>query len=133
MCRDVKIKISLLFQTLNTYSIIPFLESFLNRTLLTTLLVALGNIPLEFLSFEPCWWLWQITMQCALVSSDFQKVLDKGKESLELRLEKNSCSRGISTVRNLRKNYSIWFWFCLHKIVIAYFIFKRHPSFLSGF
>ncbi|XP_008436988.2 uncharacterized protein LOC103482551 [Cucumis melo] len=36
-------------------------------------------------------------MQCALVrSSDFQKVLDKGKESLDLRLEKNSCSRGIS-------------------------------------
>lgn len=38
----------------------------------------------------------QKTMQCALVrSSDFQKGLDKGKESLELRLEENSCSRGI--------------------------------------
>ncbi|XP_038894656.1 uncharacterized protein LOC120083142 isoform X2 [Benincasa hispida] len=34
-------------------------------------------------------------MQCAPLSSDFQKVLDKRKESLELRLEENGCSRGI--------------------------------------
>lgn len=57
-------------------------------------------------------------MQCALVrSSDFQKGLDKGKESLELRLEENSCSRGIK-VHNSENSILFGFGFVCIKFCV---------------
>lgn len=63
-------------------------------------------------------------MQCALErSSDFQKVPDKGKKLLEVRLQENNCSRRFK-VYNLED--FILFGFGLHRILCL-------TSFFSGF
>lgn len=67
-------------------------------------------------------------MQCALEkSSEFQKVPDKGKQLLEVKIQEDNCSRRIK-VHNYEDFIFFGFVFGLHKILCSTIFF-----FFSGF